>query len=169
MLKRIALLSLLLALPGVALYAQGEPQGEDCTAGAYADLISDYAVFVGESPDEEIGVLLSDLVAEISTRRAACAGLVFEGTGDQVVPLVTIPSGAYIVHMTSTEGYTRAELQHGEGECGANVVDMTPLVNVSGDNAETESLFRTEDECAAVLTVESRGEWMLEFTPVDMP
>jgi hypothetical protein len=112
--------------------------------------------------------ILNDLqlIANIAnSQRAACDGLSFSGTGQQLVGPVTIPAGFYRARAT-TDDFMIVKVSSIDGECGAGSRSVGEhLFGIKGGEATKgmEALFSSKG-CSAMIEVSLVSDrWKLEF------
>lgn len=154
-----AVLFIVLSAAALPVAAQ-EPA---CTADDYISLFNEAAIRV-DDPAHEDPALLNAALAEISamfqTRRAQCAGLAFEGSGNELVGPFTLAPGAWMADATYSDRGDITITPLTDGDC-----DNEAFLWAQGGKPDSE-LLQLGDECQFVAEVDARGDWTLTFTPV---
>ena len=95
---------------------------------------------------------------------ARCAGLGFEGTGDQVIGPLTFNGGIYRAQMM-TDGLAQLEVETVSGDCGRDHL----LLNTVSTAGGVEALFQPGVDCVGMFEVGANSAWQLRFERVDTP
>ena len=99
---------------------------------------------------------------DLSESLAFCRGLIFEGSGPQVLASTHLPPGLYRLHLSGDE-LTTVEGVLIDGRCDASAM----FIGIQAGQSELEQPFESQD-CHASFNVQSTGDWMLRLEPLNV-
>lgn len=155
MLKTIfCLLLVSLIFAGTAI-AQDET---DCSAEAYRELLELYSARITEDTADFV---MSRLVAEISQRRAECAGWAFNGTTGQVIRPFELPAGFYVVQ-ASWDAFGTLTMATTTEACERDVRFI--ILSAGGiDGGSDEAILELSADCSIMVEVSTHSKWTVIF------
>lgn len=164
------LLMLLFLVPGAA-NAQATPT---CSAADLSPSFPDMLQALGDAQAQlsggDVAAVLTSLdllKGQIEVARAKCAGLSFEGDGNQVVGPFDLPKGVYRVH-GEFAGFAIVTLEQISGDCGLAYGDSSPILNTpTASGGVTEAILRPA-ACRAALQLSTMGgKWSISFEAIN--
>lgn len=142
----------LLVLAGLTLPTAAQ-ESEDCDPAGLLITIMEAA---GAATDADVWAILDGISARIAHMKAACSGLVFEGTQQEVIGPVTIPEGIYRVRGTAA-GTLFVDVVPLEGECGegtGSFLQESVLNGMAGQAVDGIETVFTSLGCEALIEIE---------------
>jgi hypothetical protein len=135
----------------------------DCNPGK---LIDTFAKLKKTGDADKDSAALQTIEDAIEINKAACAGLEFKGTKQQVVGPITIPTGSYKA-VATTKGFLIIHTKVDSGDC-TNAEQNDTLFNIGSGEANTgaETLFDSKDCKMFLITSNVSAPWSLVFEPM---
>lgn len=130
----------------------------DCSAETYRELLELYSARITEDTADFV---MSRLVAEISQRRAECAGWAFNGTTGQVIRPFELPAGFYIVR-AAWDDFGSLELVTTTEACERDV-RYSRLSTGGHIGGSDEGILELSADCSIMIDVDTHGKWSLEI------
>jgi hypothetical protein len=114
---------------------------------------------------EKDATLLQSIEDSIEQSKAACAGLTFKGSKQEVKGPVVIPTGSYKAVIT-TKGYAIIDMKIVSGDCSPGGYGNN-IFNVGAGDADTgaEIIFESKDCKMYLVTSNISAPWTLEQIP----
>jgi hypothetical protein len=154
--RKIVLILWITVLVGLGAASAQQTDHPDCEFQPTREILVD---LIQETQDWQ---QLEQFSRDLAESLAFCRGLLFEGSGSQVVGPAHLPPGQYTLHLGGDALITVEGIVI-EGNCDAEGMFM----GIQEGQSAIEQPFNSSD-CHTTFNVETSGNWTLRFEPVNV-